>query len=349
MKKILATMAVALATTLSHASDIQLDGTVAIKIKSKTPGFKQSMSFKLPKVALSDNAKAELKRRMLAYKKHGPQLSMPSFDIPSHYSVGMQGTPVLDQGAHGSCVTFAVTAAYDAAIGAGDYISQLCSLELGSYLSIHDKVKLSGWNGSYASWVLSQIKEYGVISKNFQKLNGCAGVREYPLSDENDEGKPMSASDYKQHSLDISKLVSWQAILESEEAFSAETDMNAVVDRVKHELAKGNRLTFGMLLDVNYGDAGAVGQNKVLNDTWMLNPQIMTDILNDDIYAAHEMIITAYDDNATVIDEDGFTNKGVFTVRNSWSQFAGDNGNYYVSYDHFKMMADEVHLITLKK
>src|SRR5262245_37425480 len=47
--------------------------------------------------------------------------------LPSKIDLGMNRVPVLDQGRHGSCVTFAVTAALDAELGKGDYISQLCN------------------------------------------------------------------------------------------------------------------------------------------------------------------------------------------------------------------------------
>lgn len=40
--------------------------------------------------------------------------------------LGMNSVPVLDQGSYGTCVTFATTAAMDAVLGLGDYISQQC-------------------------------------------------------------------------------------------------------------------------------------------------------------------------------------------------------------------------------
>ena len=68
-------------------------------------------------------------------------------NLPKRILLGMNNVPVLDQGSHGTCVTFAITAAIDAALSKGDYISQLCQLELGTYLEPMG-YSVSGWDGS---------------------------------------------------------------------------------------------------------------------------------------------------------------------------------------------------------
>ena len=91
----------------------------------------------------------------------------------------MNKVPVLDQGIHGTCVTFAVTGAIDAVIGKGDYVSQLCNLQLGSYLEKHG-YGMSGWNGSHAIYVINQIEQFGIINMEKQKKLGCGGMKSYP-------------------------------------------------------------------------------------------------------------------------------------------------------------------------
>src|SRR5262249_17171769 len=110
-------------------------------------------------------------------------------DLPSKVDLGMKNVPVLNQGAHGTCVTFAATAAIDAILeeNEGDYVSQLCSLELGKYLEKHGTYP-SGWSGSFGPWVLDQLLRFGIVSKEDQKAKSCASVTEYPLYDYNDEG-----------------------------------------------------------------------------------------------------------------------------------------------------------------
>ena len=63
----------------------------------------------------------------------------PKFQV----DLGMANVPVLDQGAYGTCVTFSSTAALDAILAQGDFVSQQCSLELDYGLN-NDY-----WDGAY--------------------------------------------------------------------------------------------------------------------------------------------------------------------------------------------------------
>jgi len=349
MSRLTKVAVLSLTSSLVCASQVTLKGEVDVHITPRNQtGVVQQLNFRLPKYELSASAKSYLHDQLAKYPKNSINTALFSSELPAKVKVGMQLTPVLDQGYHGSCVTFAVTAALDATLGAGDYISQLCNLELGSYLAIHDKINASGWSGSSAPWVMQQISDYGIISQNYQRLNGCAGVRQYPLHNETDEGTPMSESEFLAHSIPLSNLINWETLLSDEESLSTQVNMNQVIYQIKEELAKGNRLTVGMLLDVNYGDAGAVGTNRAFNDTWMLTPEIVTDAMNGDIYAGHELVITGYDDNLEVTDNNGHVNRGVFTLRNSWSRLAGDSGDYYVSYDYLRFLVLEVMTIRMK-
>src|SRR5437879_1335677 len=77
---------------------------------------------------------AKEQQAIFNYKPKISHKTSSDFNLPPAINLGMNGVPVLDQGKHGSCVTFATTAAIDAVLGKGDYVSQLCSLELGSTL-----------------------------------------------------------------------------------------------------------------------------------------------------------------------------------------------------------------------
>src|SRR4029077_16988364 len=100
-----------------------------------------------------------------AIENESTPLADLSLSLPTNVNLGMNNVPVLDQGMHGTCVTFATMAALDAVYGKENYISQLCNLSLGSYL---EKISAgsypSGWNGSLNKIVLEQIKTYGIIS-----------------------------------------------------------------------------------------------------------------------------------------------------------------------------------------
>ena len=339
-----------LLSCISYASGFEIDGVVEVQISPTKPTANaKPLIFELPHYKLSPQALQSLKNNLADYQKYGTTYGIQPVDLPSHANVGMHGTPVLNQGKHGSCVTFAITGAINATLEAGDYISQLCNLELGSQLAIDGKQRFSGWNGNYGTLVLQQIDQYGIISQNYQKLNGCAGVKEYPILDRENLGSPMSETEFTEHSIPVNNLYSWEILFFNEGWLVPNSDMNSLIIKVKQELSKGNLLTFGVLLDTKLGHAGAAGQNHVLNDTWMLTPQIVMDSMHNSIDAGHDMVITGYDDNAIVAAEDGTTNHGIFFLRNSWSSLAGDNGNYYVSYDYFKFLTQEIHLFKLKK
>lgn len=351
MVKLLSFSILSLSSSIALSSAVQFDGETAIKIQPQGMNLSSTtpMEFKLPRVKVSPEAKRVLLKNLKTYPRSQLQQHRLMGELPQKVDLGMEGTPVLNQGRHGSCVTFANTAAIDALLGAGDYISQLCSLELGSWLAINGQLEHSGWNGTWGPVMLKQMMDYGAISKNHEKLHGCAGINQYPIDNESEEGNPMSLSEYKQFNVPLASLIEWEPLLNAEDAFSASTSPEQKVWMAKEQLAKGNRLTMGMLLDVNIGFAGAAGSYKAEHDTWMITPQIIIDAVYDDIYAGHELVITGYDDNALVTDEEGNVNQGVFFLRNSWSKFAGDNGNYYVSYEHFAFFTDEIQVIRLKK
>lgn len=139
------------------AEDVAVIGSIkqTFKQSSTNPSSRYVQSdnvIKLLRIQLSDEAKEHLANQAKDALKHIHQFSLiPSHSetlpLPDQVQLKMNKVPVLDQGRHGTCVTFAVTGAIDAVIGKGDYISQLCNLQLGSYLEQHG-YGLSGWNGS---------------------------------------------------------------------------------------------------------------------------------------------------------------------------------------------------------
>lgn len=291
------------------------------------------------------------KKQLAAFYKtkslSSPTKLMQPLDLPSHVQRGMNNVPVLDQGRHGSCVTFAVTAAIDALIGKGDYISQLCSLELGTYLE-KEGYYPSGWNGSLDHIVLNQIEEFGFVNKQKQLEGLCAGVKEYPINDENNEGKSINLETYKplSETLDTSNtfFIS-DPLLTIMQRFESDSETKKALMGVKKFLAsKDTRintgLVFGVLLPVRYCSAGACGTFRKKDDTWALTDAMK----NDDHleFGGHEMIITGYDDQAVAVDHEGKKHYGLLTLRNSWGDDVGDSGNYYMTYDFFKSFVLDV-------
>jgi C1A family cysteine protease len=285
--------------------------------------------------------------------------------LPPKVSLGMNNVPVLDQGVHGTCATFADTGAIDAARGNTDYISQLCNLELGAYFEKLDKDKgvkyfyHSGWDGTLNEIVLAQIQKYGIVSMRTQREKGCGNsqrvLKEYPLKNKLDQGVPMSVTDFARVSEPIMKDIYSRMILRAENAYTSKTNKEKVLNNVKQALVNGNRVVIGMLLDDKSDELdqvnGATGKYmNVANDSWVISPKIRSDLRAKKINAGHAMIITGYDDNAEIIGSDPKQrhHKGVLTLRNSWSDRAGNKGEYYMSYEYFKLLAMEAAEISPK-
>lgn len=282
--------------------------------------------------------------------------------LPPSVRLGMENVPVLDQGKHGTCVTFSVTAAVDALLKQGDYISQLCNLALGAYLQSLDEEYDSGWEGSNNHVVLEQIQKYGIVSMNSQKTQGCGTERkvyDYPLDDEDNKGVPMSITDFTRLAKPMTNEVYWKPILRKDNAFSIRANEEDVIVNTKKALRNGHRVLFGLMLDID-GElkphAGAVGKYHVNNDAWILTDKIKQDLgklsdkdIPDELkpsFAGHEMIITGYDDNAIIEEETSdhrkIEHRGIFILRNSVGSQFGDQGDNYVSYDYFKLIGFEV-------
>lgn len=335
----------------SYAIKIGPPITTTITINQTSSGINASIpnnkQIKLMNIKLSTSEKQALFNNTPKIENYINTAST----LPSSINLGMNGVPVLDQGAHGTCVTFATTAALDAIIGKGDYISPLCSLELGSWLA-KDGYLDSGWDGSVGPYVIDQYLRFGVVSKDTEKSHSCAGISEYPLNDENSNGVPMSPDEYKSISIDESNawypiyLMSWDERVSSSLAYDSKT-MEDTIRNVKQYLSKGQRVTLGTFLaiDANCNFAGACASYHTQNDTWALSSEITA----NNEYAGHEMVIIGYDDNAIATDRNGKKHRGLFILRNSWSEAAGDHGNFYMTYDYFRTFSAELQVIVAAK
>lgn len=261
--------------------------------------------------------------------------------IPRHYDLGMNHVPVLNQGAHGACVVFSVSAALDAINDGKDSISELCTLELGSYLHQQNQAYPSGWDGSVATTVLGQYRQYGAINKLDQHQNRCGGLADYPRYDPSEIGIPMSVSDYKARSHMLSAGMRYQAIMTLYDAVADNVDMEQKLSEVKQAIAKGHRVVIGFVLDPMLGTAGAIASNKVKEDTWLLNEDVKKSFENNCTEKmchldGHEVIVTAYHDDMQIAGH-----RGVLSLRNSWGEEAGYHGDFYMTYDYFKAFVME--------
>lgn len=341
-------LSIALSTNL-FAQDLKIVGTITQTLKApqnKSLNTKaEQQDIKLLKMQLSPNAIQTLNKRSIATINKSNALISPSH-LPQKIELGMNNVPVLNQGSFGSCVTFATTAAVDAALNKGDYISQLCQLQLGMYLEQNGYAP-SGWDGSFGRLALSQMEHFGIVSKEKQKAIGCGGLTEYPKSEQPGPETAMPLEKFHELSEDLNeKTVLFSPILDIYQAIMERTDTNKTINEIKAALNENDRVTFAvLLLDFDLGTMGAIGTHNSKFDTWVLTPEIARDIYLNPLFGGHEMVITGYDDDAIAIDDQGRQHKGLFTLRNSWGEQYGDKGNFYMSYDYFKVLVIEAQRI----
>jgi len=251
--------------------------------------------------------------------------------------LGMNDVPVLDQGVHGTCATFATTAALDAVIGKGDYISQLCLLQLGNYIK-QEGLGHSGWDGLLNKNALDRVNQYGIVSLKNQQKYGCAGVKIYPWY-----WVAPSSSMYPEAYLEYSEKivgteVEWHNLFDRMPA----NVPSKASDAAKAALDAGNRITFGVLLPrADLGTVGAMGWHHYFKDTWVLTHEVAEALEYATIFPGHAMVITGYDDAAVAMDHSGHRHHGLFTLRNSWGAYVADWGDFYMSYDYFDVLAME--------
>lgn len=348
MKQLIVISSLLLLSTL-HAQNVTLKGTQSesstlAPISAFAAKRSSIPTRKLLRLHLSSTATNTLKSRVNGHNSNKKAMaSYLTSGLPAKVQLGMNSINILDQGYHGSCVTFAVTAAIDAALGE-EIASQLCQLQLGNYLEKFG-YRYSGWDGSFGSSVLSQIEHFGLMSHQDQTTVGCGGLTEYPAYDETAPEGYISPKQFHQYSVPVfDQGIEWSTILDPVTAFEDSINPGKTLLEVKKSLNNKDRLIFGVLLPgLQFGENGAVGTLNKQYDTWVFTPEIAREVVKYDEFAGHEMIITGYNDTAVAIDDKGRHHRGLLTLRNSWGIEAGDKGNYYMSYDYFKILTDEVY------
>ncbi len=287
------------------------------------------------KISLLDMQLPEEKLMTLGHQIDFGEISS---DIkPFQYDLGMSNVPVLDQGQYGTCVTFASTAALDARLSLGDFISQQCSLMLDKALG------KDYWDGAYyPSEIIDPLQKYGVVKQ--EKCNATYPSRNASIS----VSQYQSLAD-KEVSAKVSQL---------KYTYYGQNNLNAL----KSAISAKKRVLIAFLLNPNSKD-GVKGYDvsvkgvKKYGGLWACsNPDVSPQptpspyeqCLIDwpdfkwfcDMYyrseissggencgrfnAGHEVVVVGYDDAQKLLK-----------IRNSWGTSVGDSGEYYMSYEFF--------------
>ena len=293
---------------------------------SKTCKSKRYKKLKFHKIKLNNEFKHQIQQKLYSISDSAPNspnnhqyTESTSSSLNVQVDLGMNNVPVLDQGSHGTCATFAVTAFLNAYKNVGDYISQQCLLELGNFEETSTNgLASSGWDGNNLQSVISRINLYGVMSKT--ECPHTYAHKSYIMDPQQyySYSKGRWAHDFY-----------WQELYTITKHGKKD---HASIDQVKLLLDHGRRLLIGSLLIADQ----IIGKpiNGLNHGFWDLPPhydlkQFIKDQQNDEIIG-HALIIIGYDDQLKL-----------FKVRNSWGARAGDNGDFYMSYKYFDVMTIE--------
>ena len=246
------------------------------------------------------NAETKLKGGELDYSS-----GITPFKLsPGAVDIGMANVPVLDQGADGTCVTFASTAALNARFNLGDYIDQQCALSLNLALG------KNYWHGaSTANEIILPLKKYGFIAKN-----QCFGYK-YP-----NKKQVVNLDDYYSNS---NKNYS-----NSIKTVNTRADLNSIINAVN----SGYRVAIGFTFSDDFGARikNGDGSHDTYNSNglWACQQPISSENRCKPQKYGHEVIVIGYDNNQQLLK-----------IRNSWGQSNGDRGDYYMTYSYFNAMA----------
>ncbi len=343
MKKVLLSLFISLlGVNFTYAVESHTNETVAVEVPLENPlglAFARSLLpqtkvVRLNKIYLDkrDENKLHATAELIQRDKLINGINqIPNFITDADFDIDlkMNNVPVLDQGPYGTCVTFATTAALDAIKETGDYASQQCLLELGNTYQVHDQnfddissynedqyCNLSGWNGFDVECSLNRIRTHGVVAKDT-----CPHL--YPL-EENSEltHEKLSFDEYKQLSHgQWSKDFIWNKLRNPNSTFDAKRSLNNGHRILISTMMNADNLRSSIGYPVN-GKKAALW--ALPQDAYSLE-EFIHEVKNNAV--GHAMIITGYSDE-----------KQVFKVRNSWGSSAGDNGEYYMTYDYYRMM-----------
>jgi len=254
----------------------------------------------------SENIAKEIESGLLAEQDYTEGIVSFS-ESESAVDLEMNGVPVLDQGKHGTCVTFATTAALNALIAESDFIDQQCTLSHSLFLGNNY------WNGARkSSEVIDPLQKYGIVEKD-----NC--TEQYP-----DPDVKIKTDKYKE-------LVDENINLDNVKyKYHGGLDL----DDVRDSIDNGRRVALGFSLKANsdkisvQGFDVTVDGEKRTGGLWACKQDGSKKNYCGFAFAGHEVVIVGYDNEQKLLK-----------IRNSWGHKVAEAGTFYMTYEFFSAMS----------
>jgi len=283
------------------------DETITVQIPTDTGSkkFRTITLLQLPEFLENEEQSKKRKNNNYSQEEKNYSKGIVSFKRSGAKDLGMNATPVLDQGEHGTCATFVTSALLDTTINRGDYIDQQCLLALGHSLG-YSKI----WNFAVVKDIFSLFKSYGLVPKN-----NCYGHKYPNTSQYITEEEYLKVSDQK--TLGETNLLSIE--------FSS-------IDSITKQIDLGKRviLNFAFSADhntvdpifINGFDISIDGSKKKNGGLWACAQKSFKQKLCSRHLSGHYGLIIGYDDKQRLLK-----------IRNSWGENYADNGDFYMTYE----------------
>ena len=256
---------------------------------------------------------------------------------PTRRVLPMTTTP-LNQGQFGTCATFSMLGAIQAATQTNNYnnlISQSCTLQMAT-TGLNSNV----WNGSWPDLIWGQLRNNGSITNAYAQNGFCNSsfpvYQPYGSTSQNGQRLTISMGTYQANSAKFN--MPYHDISTGPQQFP-----QTALDRIKQEINDAR------ISNVK----GIPGYYPVISFYINQNTNSMMQISADDgtgyhtypawFYynvwernAAHSIVVYGYDDNVCVQTSSSMYPRqcGVLFLRNSWGQ-NGYNGSYLMTYSYF--------------
>jgi len=255
---------------------------------------------------------------------------------------------VLDQGAFGSCVSFATDAALGyLSLGNTNAISPLDTLFQG-YLDYPHDMALTGWDGlANAGQVLTRVIDaregyyhsykqtkslYNSLSDNYASLNVSGDLTFTDLNKV--AGFNTALQDY--YNLTLQQAAKQINNITYNNLHVSQGSVNNSL-KIKQALDNGHKVVLGFAM-YDYTQKPGCNDGEVRGDSfYSYNNGTLTMTQNSKqkdawtkaygcVLGGHEVFVTSYFQNSA--------GQLIFLIRNSWSNSFGDRGNFYMTADY---------------
>ncbi len=245
----------------------------------------------------------EMKQEVFDQAEVFEPLAYDRNSLPSSVSLEKYAPKRLSQGQQGSCVGWASAYAARTILESAATGQDPNSLKF-SPAFLYNQISLEGCQGSYVVDAMKTMVNAGALPLN-----------EFPYDEDNCSKKPTS--------LQLNEAQRY--VMRGYNRLTKDNDDYAIdLIAMKQNIAQGAPVVIGMLVGGTFEEMN--GQRS-----WIPN---RSDYSNRDNFGGHAMCVIGYDDKL-----DG----GSFQIMNSWGDDFGQNGLFWMPYEHFEQFTNEAY------